>query len=321
MGQQGGSQPNRTEALPAWERLQLLESPDFAPLASFTGRASLTGQAGFSGETSDTGEAPDPLEGASRLKPTNSLFSLADSSASQWEELDSGFSICQPKVGFRFGEDSVLLARFAARFASRRRLRQLGDCFAGTAVVSLLFCLQRRKEREGKDSLARLKLLAVERSPQMLPYLLKNFQTAKQQLGLEVEVWRGDLRGEAPEELKGKLEVVLANPPYAAAQRGENPQTMAEARVEEEAALPAYCRSMTSLLADKGQLFLCHRAQRLPEVLAAVQAAGLEPRRLQLVQSRAEKSARLMLLEAQKGRRAGGFELLPPLILSASIKL
>ena len=64
---------------------------------------------------------------------------------------------------------------------------------------------------------------------------------------------------------------------------------------------------------DGGRFALCARPDRLVELLAALTACGLEPKRLQCVQSAAGRPANLILLEsAAQGKP--GLELLPVLI-------
>ena len=54
-----------------------------------------------------------------------------------------------------------------------------------------------------------------------------------------------------------------------------------------------------------GKFALCLRPERLGELFAALSAEGLEPKRLQLIQSRAETEPNLALVEARKGGGPG----------------
>ena len=65
------------------------------------------------------------------------------------------------------------------------------------------------------------------------------------------------------------------------------------------------CLSAAGLLKYGGSLFLCHRVERMCDVIEAMREAGLEPKRMRLVQQRAEKPAKLFLLEGKKGGRPG----------------
>ena len=62
-------------------------------------------------------------------------------------------------------------------------------------------------------------------------------------------------------------------------------------------------------LKDGGRFALCHRPERLAEVLAVLRANRLEPKRLAFVKNKADGAPWLFLVEAQKNRKnrpAGG---------------
>ena len=58
-------------------------------------------------------------------------------------------------------------------------------------------------------------------------------------------------------------------------------------------------------LRDGGRFVLCQRPDQLVEVLCALRAARLEPKRLAFVRQRAGSTPWLFLVEAQKGRKPG----------------
>ena len=58
-------------------------------------------------------------------------------------------------------------------------------------------------------------------------------------------------------------------------------------------------------LRDGGHKKLCQRPEQLAEILAALRAARLEPKRLAFVKNRPNGAPWLFLVEAQKGRRTG----------------
>ena len=65
------------------------------------------------------------------------------------------------------------------------------------------------------------------------------------------------------------------------------------------------CACGFRLLKDGGRLALCHRPERLAEVLAVLRAHHLEPKRLAFVKNRSDAAPWLFLVEAQKNRRTG----------------
>ena len=56
---------------------------------------------------------------------------------------------------------------------------------------------------------------------------------------------------------------------------------------------------------DGGRFLLCQRPEQLAEILAALRAARLEPKRLAFVKNRPDAAPWLFLVEAQKGRKTG----------------
>ena len=65
------------------------------------------------------------------------------------------------------------------------------------------------------------------------------------------------------------------------------------------------CACGFRLLKDGGKLSLCHRPERLAEVLAVLRAHRLEPKRLAFVKNKPDAAPCLFLVEAQKNRRTG----------------
>ena len=79
----------------------------------------------------------------------------------------------------------------------------------------------------------------------------------------------------------------------------------ATARHETDCTLEDVCACGFRLLKDGGKLSLCHRPERLAEVLAVLRAHRLEPKRLAFVKNKPDAAPWLFLVEAQKNRRTG----------------
>ena len=60
---------------------------------------------------------------------------------------------------------------------------------------------------------------------------------------------------------------------------------------------------------------ICQRPERLTDVLSSLRAHELEPKRLRLVQGRADKAPKLFLCEAKRGAKPGYMDVLPTLII------
>ena len=133
--------------------------------------------------------------------------------------------------------------------------------------------------------------------------------------GLEerLTVLEGDVRRIRTLLPAGDFSCVIANPPYFPVGSGRIGANSAVARTEQCLTLAELCAAAAWLLPPGGRFALVHRAERLCDLLCALRAAGLEPKRVQPVRHNAESPVSLLLLEARRGGRPG-LTLLPELL-------
>ena len=120
-------------------------------------------------------------------------------------------------------------------------------------------------------------------------------------------VIRADLR-EAPRFLQPEhFDRVVANPPYRRAGSGATPPDAgrAGARTEASFTIPDLARVAAALLRFGGALDLIHLAERLPELIVALAANGIEAKLLRFVAPFPHAPPRLCLLTGVKGARPG----------------
>ena len=181
------------------------------------------------------------------------------------EILDNGTRVLTAP-GATFGTDALLLARFAQ---PRRNERALDLC-SGCGIVSLVW----------HD--------AGHRGP----------CTA-----LEIDPAASALCTAGPEQ--GQYDFAACNPPYfTAGPRSPDPRR-AEARHTGSCTTADAVDCARRALRDGGRFLLCQRPEQLAEILAALRAAHLEPKRLAFVKNRPDAAPWLFLVEAQKGRKTG----------------
>lgn len=125
---------------------------------------------------------------------------------------------------------------------------------------------------------------------------------------------RADLR--AYREGEGSFDLCACNPPYFTAGFQSSNAARATARHETDCTLEDVCACGFRLLKDGGRLALCHRPERLAEVLAVLRAHRLEPKRLAFVKNKAESAPWLFLVEAQKNRKTG-LKIEPDILIAA----
>ena len=156
---------------------------------------------------------------------------------------------CTPE--HRFGSDALLLARFC----EPKRAQTAADLCSGCGIVAL----------EWHDRGHRGPCTAVELQPEGSALLAQ--AVAEQDIG-HITPRCADLRSFRDDE--GRFDVCACNPPYFT----DGPQSAnaahAIARHENTCTLEDVCACSFRLLKDGGRLALCHRPERLAEVLAVL---------------------------------------------------
>lgn len=224
-----------------------------------------------------------------------------------------GLRLIQKKDGFRFGEDTVFLAAFAASLfphASRRPIRA-ADLASGCGPVALL--LSRR--------LPTADIACVELIPRIAATAERNFRLNA--LSDRLHAAAGDLRAPLlPPALfpPRRFDLVVSNPPYRlpttpADTSADGPSELVIAREEAACRLEDIVRSAAALLAPRGRLAVVYGPERLPDLLEALRRHGLEPSSLRLVQPAPGRTPSCVLVSAIAGGRPGGFRVLAPLVV------
>jgi Predicted O-methyltransferase len=105
----------------------------------------------------------------------------------------------------------------------------------------------------------------------------------------------------------GAYDLAACNPPYKKAGTGAVSREDAArlARHESLCTLGEVVACGARLLKNGGRLCLCHRPERLAELVVLMQQFGIEPKRLRFVQQRADTRPWLILIEGKKGGRPG----------------
>ena len=186
----------------------------------------------------------------------------------------------------RFGSDALLLARFC----EPRRSQKAADLCSGCGIVSL----------EWHDRGHRGPCAAVELQPEASALLQE--AVAAQGIG-HITPYLADLR--TFREGEGQFDVCACNPPYFAAGPRSPDKRRAEARHTDSCTTADAVDCARRALRDGGRFVLCQRPEQLAEILAALRAARLEPKRLAFVKNRPNGAPWLFLVEAQKGRKTG----------------
>ncbi len=211
-----------------------------------------------------------------------------------------GLKFLQPKQGYRFSIDAVLLADFIV-VKPEERLIELGT---GSGVISLLVsALTPAREIIGLEIQERLVTLARE-------------NVTINHLEDRLQIIQGDLRYITRLFRVGEFDVVCSNPPYRKVGTGRiNPDNeQAIARHEISCQLSDLLSACKYLVKPKGKVFLIYLPERLSELLRQMSNYRLEPKRIRCVHSSEKTSASLVLVEAHRDG-SPGVKILPPLFL------
>lgn len=221
------------------------------------------------------------------------------------ERLDTlqhqGLRIIQKEQGFRFGTDSVLLADFACPRPGDRVV----DLGTGTGILPILMASRQENST----------YTAIEIQEEMAEMAARSIRLN----GMDdrIEVMTGDFRSAADMLGHGRYSLAVCNPPYGKA--GGTLVNMREseriARHEGECTVEDMAKAAAALIKVGGRLAVVYPAPRALEMMNAMRACHMEPKRIRTVHSRADKEPKLILMDAVKG---GGSMLhwLPPLILN-----
>jgi tRNA1Val (adenine37-N6)-methyltransferase len=208
--------------------------------------------------------------------------------------------VLQPRRGYRFSIDSILLASFVS-VRARDRVLELG---AGGGVISLaIAALHQPRE-----------IVALEIQPELADLI----QRSAQLNGIDsIRPITGDLRKlNAAKVPREGFDVVVANPPYRASKTGRVSRHEARriARSESTATLEDFVAAAARYTRRGGKTSFVFAADRSAELISVLRAQRLEPKRIRFVHPYAGASATTVLIEARKD---GGIEVTiePPLIL------
>lgn len=218
------------------------------------------------------------------------------------EILRGRLTLLQPKVGYRFSLDPLLLADFVGP----PPYGTVADLGAGVGVVGLLL---------GRgDPAARVTL--VELQPRLAQLCRDN--AAHNGLSERTTVVEGDILDRAVQRRLGgaSFDLVVSCPPYYPIGKGGINPDGEEAIARHELRLPLIdlVRVARRLIGFRGQVVLVYPSPRLPEMLTHLSAEGLQPTRLRLVYPRPGEPAQRALVSAIKGGR-GGLTIDPPFVV------
>ena len=215
--------------------------------------------------------------------------------------LIGNYRIVQDTELYRFTSDSVLLARFVKAKAGE----QVADFCAGCGIVGLHFFAENTGIRhvtlfELQKEMAELARRTVELNGLYDLFTVENIAVQ-----------------DIPPRYTEAFSLILCNPPYEKGGFENADPKKAVCRKELMLPLEELVASAARCLKFGGRFALVHRADRLSELFCTLHAAGLEPKKLQLVAGKEGAKPYLALVMAKKGGKSG-LEVLPTLSNTAA---
>ncbi len=204
----------------------------------------------------------------------------------QFELLQAGLYVCRSEM-HTFGTDAFLLTGFS-QYRAKDRVCDFGT---GCGIIPLL--MQRIAPPK--------EIFAVDIQPEAIAQL--RLAIGKSERSLNIHPICADLKALWENAPLGQLDLVTCNPPYKIEGTGilsAAPEKQI-ARHEVACDIGDICRSAARLLKYHGRLCLCCRPERLTDVMCAMRAAGIEPKRLRLVCKSHDSAPWLFLIEGKKG--------------------
>lgn len=198
--------------------------------------------------------------------------------------------IIQETDGFCFGIDSILLSDFAKDIKKNSKVADLGT---GTGIIGLLLCkktnLAEMTGIEIQEDVANM----AERSIK-LNNLEEKFRIINSNIN---EIFSKKLLE------KNVFDVVVMNPPYKEVGTGEINENEKKliSRHEIKANLSDFIKTASGLLKDKGELYIVHKPERMPDIIQKLRENKIEPKELRVVYSNKNSEASLILIKAVKG--------------------
>lgn len=206
--------------------------------------------------------------------------------------------IIQSPSVFSFSLDAVLLSRFV----SVPKRGNIVDLCSGNGVIPLFLSAR-----------TNAKIIGVEIQPRLYDMACRS--VAYNQLTHQIEMKLGDVKSVPTDLGIEKFDAVTCNPPYFLAHELSDKnisEHYAIARHELHLTLEEAILSTSRLLKQGGKAAFVHRPERLLDIVTAMRANRLEPKRMRLVYPKQGKEANILLIEGIKDGKPG-LKILPPL--------
>lgn len=213
-----------------------------------------------------------------------------------------GLALLQPRNGYRFTLDPLLLCDFSGAGGEQ----QIADLGSGSGVMALVLAKMAPQAQ----------VIAFEQDEATARLAGQN--VVLNGLGERVTVLHEDVLQVKRHLAVSCCDLVVSNPPYRKQGRGRlnpHPGKLA-ARHETTATLADFLAAAKYLVKPvTGRICLVYHTDRLPDLMVEAAVQKLAVVRLRMVHGLPDAVAKVFLVELAKGRKNVNLEVLPPLIV------
>ena len=219
------------------------------------------------------------------------------------DKVNEDLTIIQKKRGLTFGSDTFLLSAFI----KEQKRGKAADLGSGTGIAALL-CAARNKFS---------RIYAIEIQSEFCSLIERNAELNG--FSDKIITINSDVRDISPLDTEGELDAVFSNPPYMKADSGKRNEADEKyiARHEVFGGISDFCAAASRLLKFGGKFYCVYRPDRLSELMTALNASRLEPKRMTFVHPDIASAPSAVLVEAKKGA-SPSLTVTRPLIIHAT---
>lgn len=205
--------------------------------------------------------------------------------------LNGNVVIYQPKSGYRFSIDAVILAHMACPGSGETVL----DLGTGCGVVSVMLAFRHPD----------LRLIGVEIQPALSKLARRNVEVNG--MTERIHIIEKDMGQLSLADVDRQVDLVVTNPPYRKRSSGRiaADSQRAVARHELKTDLKTVLQAARRVLRRSGRLVIIYPTVRTVDLLSAMRAEGLEPKSLKMIHTDMSSSARLVVVSGVKDGRPG----------------
>ena len=201
--------------------------------------------------------------------------------------------IYQDTNGFKFSLDSILLAEFAKKDAKNKK--EIIDACAGNMASSLIL-----------SKYTKSKLTGFEIQKKITELAQKSIDENK--LGNSLKIINDDFKNINKYYKQESVEMIICNPPYFKVtnmDRVNDKEKLSIARHELKLTLEDIFKVSSSILKNKGILFIVQRVSRLDEIINLGYKYQLNVKKLQFITTTKDKKPYIVLAKCIKNSKMG----------------